>query len=352
MAEILSQEEIDALLNAVSSGEVVEPAEKAPVDVGPRVVNTYDFRRPDKFSKNQIRTINMIMENFGRSFGTALSAKLRSLVSLQVVSIDQLTYGEFLMSISDPSVIGIFSMPPLEGHAIFEMTTPTAFYVIERLLGNRGAGAMVIRALTEIEEVLISGIISDGLRTLKIALSSVVETNPKLDDLENNPQFVQVVPPQDMVLLTSIEMVVGENSGMIGICFPFVVIEPILNSLTTDFMLARASGEDEELLRKAVKGIVEGVDVDVIAELGRSNFRIEKLLKLEPGHVIPLPTVAGNEIDIYVGGINRPKFKARVGLLGRNNAIQITRVMSQEYSVEIEDEETDIPVEPVEEGTR
>lgn len=351
MAEILSQEEIDALLNAVSSGETVEPAEKATVDIGSRVVKPYDFRRPDKFSKNQIRTINMIMENFGRSFGTALSAKLRSLVSLQVVSIDQLTYGEFLMSISDPSVIGIFSMPPLEGHAIFEMTTPTAFYVIERLLGNRGSGAMVIRALTEIEEVLISGIISDGLRNLKVAMSSVVETNPVLDDLENNPQFVQVVPPQDMVLLTSIEMVVGENSGMIGICFPFVVIEPILNSLTTDFMLTRASGEDEELLKKVVKGTVERVDVDVIAELGRSNFKIEKLLELKPGHVIPLPTVAGNEIDIYVGGINRPKFKARVGLLGKSNAIQITRVLPQEYEVEIADEEADIPVEPVEEGT-
>lgn len=351
MAEILSQQEIDALLNAFGTGaDVGKEERKEPREEGPKIVKPYDFRRPDKFSKNQVRTINMIMESFGRSFGTALSAKLRSLVSLQVVSIDQLTYGEFLMSISDPSVIGIFSMPPLEGHAIFEMTTPTAFYIIERLLGNRGSGAMVIRTLTEIEEVLISGVLSSGLRNLRQAMSSVVDINPTLDDLENNPQFVQVVPPQDMVLLTSIEMVVGDNSGMIGICFPYVVIEPILNSLTTDFMLSRASVEDEGKLARAMCNTIKRVDVAVVAELGRSAFKIEQLLSLEPGHVIQLPTRAEDEIDVYVGGIDQPKFKARVGVIRKNNAIQITQVLPQEYSIELSEQEASIQAAPAGKG--
>jgi flagellar motor switch protein FliM len=341
MADILSQQEIDALLTAFDSGAVDAAAVKK--EVAPatqKIVKPYDFRRPDKFSKNQIRTINMIMENFGRSLGTALSGKLRCLVSLQVVSIDQLTYGEFLMSISDPSVIGIFSLPPLEGHAIFEMTTPTAFYVLEKLLGSRGGGAMVIRTLTEIEEVLISGIIADALRNLKDAMSSVVTVNPKIGDLENNPQFVQVVPPQDMVLLTSIEMKVGDNAGMIGICFPYVVIEPILNSLSAEFILSRPPGEDEGYIVKTIHGTVETVDVDVIAEIGRSDFRIKQLLALEPGDVVALGTRTNEDIEVYVGGIDRPKFKARPGQVGKHNGIQITRVLPQEYEeVDSEEEE-------------
>ncbi len=346
MAEILSQQEIDALLSAFDAGGPEKPADSRDdaVSESPRIVKPYDFRRPDKFSKQQVRTINMIMENFGRSFGTALSAKLRSLVNLQVVSIDQLTYGEFLMSISDPSVIGIFSMAPLDGHAIFEMTTPTAFYVLEKMLGNKGAGSMVIRALTEIEEVLISGIISDGLRILRQSMTGVVEISPKLENLENNPQFVQVVPPSDMVLLTSIEMKVSDNSGMIGICFPYVVVEPILTALSTDFLLAKQSGSSEEqAFKQLMTDTIGKVDVEAVADIGRSEFRIEQLLKLEPGDVIPLSTKTTDDINVYIDGISRPKFKARVGLVGKHNGIQITGVLPQEY----EDEKAS---EPVQEG--
>jgi flagellar motor switch protein FliM len=356
MAEILSQQEIDALLNAFDTGDVTKAGETkddASSD-SPHIVKPYDFRRPDKFSKHQIRTINMIMEGFGRSFGTALSAKLRSLVSLQVVSIDQLTYGEFLMSISDPSVIGIFSMAPLDGHAIFEMTTPTAFYVLEKLLGNKGAGSMVIRTLTEIEEVLISGIISDGLRNLRQSMAGVVEISPKLEDLENNPQFVQVVPPQDMVLLTSIEMKVAENSGMIGICFPYVVVEPILNTLSTEFILSRhTSPGEEEIFTRLMTNTVGKVEVEVVADIGECDFRIEQLLELEAGDVITLSTKTTDDINVYIDGIGRAKFRARTGLVGKHNGIQITEVLPQEYVGE-ETAEAVVPAavaEPVEEGT-
>jgi flagellar motor switch protein FliM len=335
MAEILSQQEIDALLSAFDgSAEDIESAEE---QAQAKVVKPYDFKRPDKFSKNQIRTINMIMEAFGRSFGTALSAKLRSLISLQVVSIDQLTYGEFLMSISDPSVIGVFSMEPLEGHAVFEMTTPTAFFVLEKLLGSRGPGAMVIRTLTEIEEVLITGILSDGLRNLKQAMSSVVEINPKLEGLENNPQFVQVVPPQDMVLLTSIEMKVGDNAGMIGICLPYVVIEPIISSLTEEFILTRSRGEDEEIIDHYMKETLNKVEVDIIAELGRDEFTIEQLMSLESGDVVKLPVRTREDVTVYIEGIDKPKFRARAGAANSHNAIQITDIITQEYESPVEE---------------
>ena len=333
MAEILSQQEIDALLTAFDGG-LSRDSVGGEDALSPRIVKPYDFRRPDKFSKNQVRTINMIMESFGRSLGTALSAKLRSLVSFQVVSIDQLTYGEFLMSISDPSVIGIFSMDPLEGHAVFEMTTPTAFYVLEKLLGSKGPGAMVIRTLTEIEEVLITGILSDALRVLKQAMSNVVSISPKLETLENNPQFVQVVPPQDMVLLTSIEMKVGDNAGMIGICLPYVVIEPILASLSEEFFLTQGLAEGEEIIGKYMYDTLNRVEVDLIAELGRDDLAIEQLLSLEAGDVIILPQRTTAEAALYVDGIDKPKFKGNMGRIEKHRAVQITSVIPQEYEEE------------------
>ncbi len=337
MSEILSQQEIDALLTAFDSGGVGEGKSREE-KAAPRVVKPYDFRRPDKFSKNQVRTINMIMESFGRSFGTALSGKLRSFVSLQVVSIDQLTYGEFLMSISDPSVIGVFSMDPLEGNAVFEMTTPTAFYVLEKLLGSKGPGVMVIRTLTEIEEVLITGVISDGLRHLRQAMANVVAINPKLEALENNPQFVQVVPPQDMILLTSIEMKVGENAGMLGICFPYVVIEPILSTLTEEYIMTSGSVEGEELMQKYLFQTLNRVDVDLIAELGREELTLKELLALEAGDVITLPHRTTEDATIYIEGIDKPKFRARIGRVEKHRAIQVTESLSQEYEWDDEDE--------------
>jgi len=238
------------------------------------------------------------------------------------------------MSISDPSVIGIFSMDPLEGHAVFEMTTPTAFYVLEKLLGSKGPGAMVIRTLTEIEEVLITGIISDALRVLRQAMANVVSISPKLETLENNPQFVQVVPPQDMVLLTSIEMKVGDNSGMIGISLPYVVIEPILASLSEEFFLTQGLAEGEEIIGKYMFDTLNRVEVDLIAELGRNDLAVEQLLSLEAGDVIVLPQRTTAEALLYIDGIDKPKFKGRVGKMQKHRAVQVTYVIPQEYEEE------------------
>jgi len=213
MAEILSQEEIDALLSALDVQDI--PEDVQPVK-GTRRVKEYDFRRPDKFSKDQIRTINMIMEAFARSWSTFLSGKLRSLVSVEIVSLDQLPYEEFIKSTFSPSVIAVISMEPLEGNAILDISPPVAFAIIERMVGGIGTGTTQVRELTEIEEALIVNVVGDALRVLKTAMGELIQTNPRLEAVEYNPQFTQIVPPSDMTLFISLEMRIEDSRGWSG----------------------------------------------------------------------------------------------------------------------------------------
>ncbi|HYE79990.1 MAG TPA: flagellar motor switch protein FliM, partial [bacterium] len=242
MVDILSQAEIDALLAALDGGA---PAAAPVADPRPalathrnQVVKNYDFRRPDKFSKDQIRALHMIMENFSRSWGTFLSGKLHSLVYLELNSIDQMTYEEFLQSLSSPTVIAVFSLAPLEGSALLEINANLAFTMIDRLLGGTGRSMGITRELTEIEAAIMGGIVSDTWSYLRTALKDIVPVNPRLEGLECNPQFVQIVPPGDMVLFISISMRIGDVRDILVFCFPFLLLEPILSKLNTQQFFA------------------------------------------------------------------------------------------------------------------
>jgi flagellar motor switch protein FliM len=207
MNEILSQDEIDALLTAVSSGESPEAEPSlSPASSGPaprsgkekKRLKVYDFRRPDKFSKDQIRTLQMMHETFARLTTTSLSATLRSLVHVHVVSVDQLTYEEFTRSIPSPTTLGIINMDPLKGSSVIEIDPSITFAIIDRLFGGKGEPLKTNRELSDIELSVIEGIIVRLLGNLRESWANVIDLRPRLGNIETNPQFAGVVPPNSM----------------------------------------------------------------------------------------------------------------------------------------------------------
>ena len=238
-ADVLSQAEIDELLSALSTGMV--STEEIETERRQKKVKVYDFKRPDKFSKDQLRTLQMIHENFARLLNTYLSAQLRTMVHLDVVSVDQLTYEEFIRSLPNPSVISVFQMNPLKGNAILEINPNIVFAIIDRLFGGPGLAPNKARPLTDIEETIMRRIIEKALTYFQEAWKQVIELSPKQGILETNPQFTQIVTPSDMVVIVTLQAKIGTVEGMLNLCLPYIVLEPVLRTLAPALRVASAS---------------------------------------------------------------------------------------------------------------
>lgn len=320
MTEILSQDEIDALLTAISTGEV-EPEEYS-AQKEQKKVKIYDFRRPDKFSKDQIRTLQMIHETFARLTTTALSAQLRALVSVHVASVDQLTYEEFVRSIPNPTTLAVINMDPLKGSSVLEIDPSITFTIIDKLFGGTGEATKLSRELTDIELSVMEGIVVRILGNLRESWSNVIDLRPRLGNIETNPQFAQVVPPNDMVVLITLETKVGEVEGMTNLCLPYITIEPIISKLSAQYWFSniRKGATDENL--QVIQSRLERVALDVVSEIGMVDVTMQEVLNLQVGDVIKLPqTKTDSDMTLKIEGRN--KFKCRPGLLGNRIAVQV-----------------------------
>ena len=324
--EVLSQSEIDKLLSALSSGEV--NAEEMKTEETQKKVKTYDFKRPDKFSKDQIRTLYMLHESFARLLNTYLSTHLRTLVNVEVASVEQLTYQEFVQSMSNPSVISILSVPPLKGSIIMEVNTEIAFAYIDRVFGGEGKVGLKARMLTEIEEAVMRRFIDTAMTNLREAWRNVAVFNPSIEAVESNPQFAQIVPPSDMVVIVTVQVKLGEVEGMLNICIPYLVLEPIMSKLTTTFWVAANVSRDEgEGTTQILQKKLERTKVPFVVEMGRINITIQEFLTLGFGDVLQLDTLVKDEMPCLVG--KYPKFYCRPGTSGKKMAVQITRVVNK-----------------------
>ena len=334
MTEVLSQDEIDQLLTAISSGEVSTEEPTAQVDQ--RKIKIYDFKRPDKFSKDQIRTVSIMHETFARQTTTALSSQLRSLAHVHVASVDQLTYEEFIRSIPNPTTLGIINMDPLKGSAVLEIDPAVTFTIIDRLFGGKGEGTKVSRDLSDIEQSVMEGIIVRILGNLREAWSQVIDLRPRLGQIETNPQFAQIVPPTEMVVLVTLETKVGEVEGMMNFCIPYLTIEPIISKLSAQYMYSSVrSGATTENLN-ILKERISTIDVPVVAEIGSMNLTVRDVLLLRQGDVIRLPNVrTGDPMVLKVG--NREKFLCRPGVVGSKLAVQIVRKLEDVTKEEFEE---------------
>jgi len=334
MNEVLSQDEIDQLLTAISSGEI--ETESVSQTQEQRKIKIYDFKRPDKFSKEQIRTVSIMHETFARLTTTAMSAQLRSLVNVHVASVDQLTYEEFIRSIPNPTTLGIINMDPLKGSAVLEIDPAITFSIIDRLFGGKGEGTKVNRDLSDIEQSVMENIIVRILGNLREAWSQVIDLRPRLGQIETNPQFAQIVPPTEMVILVTLETKVGEVEGMMNFCIPYLTIEPIISKLSAQYMYSsvRSGGTTENL--NILKERLSMIGITVSAEIGNMNITVRDLLSLQRGDVVRLPNVrTGDPMVLKIG--NREKFMCRPGVVGSKLAVQIIEKLEEVTKSEFEE---------------
>lgn len=327
MSEILTQEEIDSLLSAVSKGEMPAAAVEGSIQRRGQTVMPYDFRRPNRIAKEQVRTLQMLHDTYARSAGSSLSAYLRSLVDLQLSSVEQVTYGEFMGSVGSPSVLGIFEMTPLKGGAIVDLNPSLVFPMIDRILGGPGRGGIQLRELTEIERALVERLFRKLLADLQQAWTQVARLTVRLLNMETNPQFVQLTSPNDIAILVTFDVRMGESEGVMSFCFPFAMLEPLLPKLMTQRWFGGSSGAEGKVSQE-LDAQMRVTPLELRAVLQPIQIPIHDLTKLAPGDVLPLPW--NNELNVVVEIGGRPQFVGRAGRKHRKRAVEITSVLAGE----------------------
>ncbi|TLE02689.1 flagellar motor switch protein FliM [Helicobacter japonicus] len=327
MADILSQEEIDALLEVVDDDD----GDTSSVDeqdlIHQKQVTLYDFKRPNRVSKEQLRAFKSIHDKMARSLSSQVSAVMRSIVEIQLHSVDQMTYGEFLMSLPSPTSFNIFSMKPLEGAAILEINPSIAFPMIDRLLGGKGDPYESSREFSDIEVNLLDTLLRQIMQNLKEAWSSITEIFPSVDAKESSPNVVQIVAQNEIVIMVVMEIIIGHSSGMMSICYPVISLESVLSRLASrDLMLSDTSSKKSR--NKELQALVAGANVVVNGYLGDTTLTLKEILDLRVGDIMRLDTVADDTIIVAVDG--REKFLATIGLQRYRKTLQIKEVIKTE----------------------
>ncbi|WP_127531895.1 flagellar motor switch protein FliM [Paenibacillus kobensis] len=325
MVDVLSQNEIDALLAALSSGEM--DAEELKKEDTQKKVRVYDFKRALRFSKDHIRSLTRIHENFARYLTTYFSAQLRTFVQISVVDVEQLPYDEFIRSIPKMTILNIFEAEPLEGRMVLEVHPNVAYAMLDRLLGGQGTAPSKMNALTEIEMTVMERIFSRAFDSLQEAWKTVLDISPRLEALETNPQFMQIVSPNETIALISLSTKIGDTTGMINLCIPHVVIEPIMPKLSVHhwFVSQKKSRSPEEV--DMLEQRVNRAKLPIAVELGESTINIHEFLNLAAGDVITLNKPVGEGLHIKVG--NKLKFVGSPGSIKDRVAIQVDEIVSE-----------------------
>lgn len=292
--EVLSQDEIANLLDKVNNGDFEEGEYCLPE------IKIYDFKRPDKFSRDQIRTLAMIHETFARICTTGLSAHLRTMAHIHVASVDQLTYEEFIRSIPCPTTIGVLDLPPLKGSAVIEIDPSITFTMIDILFGGSGKGnGRINRELTEIEGVVMEGLISQLLPNLQASWSNVINFKPQLGRIEVNPAFAQIVPPNDMVVLVTLEAMIGDATGMINICFPYITIESVIPLLSGQYWFSSIRKGRYDTATVTHK--IGDLKVDGKLFIKGESLSLHQLSQVKKGSLIKLPDFENGEVFLESG---------------------------------------------------
>jgi flagellar motor switch protein FliM len=332
--EVLSQAEVESLLSAMESHTATttqaNPAAPPPA-YGPAAKSTprprekvtlYDFKRPERVGKEQMRALQSLHEGFGRNFGAALSALLRSIVEVKLTSVDQLTYGEFVFSLENPTCFNLLRADPLEGNLILDINPSILYPIIDRLLGGgKEAGPVSRRPLTEIELRLVGRITHLFLQELKHAWDSVLPLKLSVDRVESNPQLVQIVPPNEVVVLISFELTLGELRGMINLCIPFNAIERVSSRITANSWATYGKTSATPETRAALVERLDAAEVELIVTLAETKITTSDLIGLRVGDIITTEKDIHLPLEVAVQGA--PKYQASVGAFKGHKAIQI-----------------------------
>ena len=325
MGEVLSQNEIDSLLKALSSGELDVDEIK---DDNEKQVKNYDFARPAKFSKEHLRTLEIIFEHYGRLLSTNLPVYLRKNVQVSVASSETVTFAEFSNALSNPVLLTIVNFSPMQGSIIMELTSGLGYAIIDRMLGGKGETLEKTREFSEIEMSIIERIMVICMQLLREPWKNVAEINPFLERIETNPQFAQIISPSDMVALVTMNVKIGDVEGLMNVCLPFFTLESVMDRLNTKFWYSNLQKMDEEDYEQFLEVMVRKVDVPVKAVLGKSVITVNDFVNIQVGDIIRLDSKVDDEMDVYVGNIK--KFTAVPGANKENYAVRVTSVIREE----------------------
>jgi len=317
--DVLSQSEIDALLSALSTGEM--SAEEMKKEEDTKKIKSYDFKRALRFSKDQIRSLTRVHENFARLMTTFFSSQLRTYVQITVASVDQIPFEEFIRSIPNMTLINVFEVPPLDGNILMEINPNIAYSMLDRIMGGSGESPNKVNSLTEIETKIMTNLFERSFDNLREAWSSIADIDPILTELEVNPQFLQMISPNETVVVISFNTVIGETSGMINICIPHVVLEPIMPNLSVRYWMQSNKKETTAEQMETIQKQLKNSELPLIAELGYSEITIEDFLFLDVGDVIQLNRSIEAPLILKVGNI--PKFTVQPGKLKNKMAVQV-----------------------------
>ena len=324
MADILSQEEIDALLEVVDDDDASESiGEKSKKEEQQQVI-IYDFKRPNRVSKEQLRAIKGIHDKLARNLASQISSVMRSIVEIRLHSVDQITYGEFLMSLPSPTSFNVFSIKPLDGNCVLEINPSIAFPMIDRLLGGNGEGFETSRELTDIEVNLLDAILRMMMQRLKESWSMITDMYPNVEAKESSPNVVQIVSQNEIVIMVVMEIIVGNSSGMINICYPVIYLEPILSRLANrDIMLGETSAKKSR--NKELKTLIGRAEVLYEAILGKSIVSVNEFLNLKEGDILRLDRSANDKAIVTID--KKEVFLAEVGLHRFRKSIRIEELI-------------------------
>ena len=325
MSDILSQNEIDALLKQLSDGDLDVDQIQGEDE---KQVKNYDFSRPTKFSKEHLRTLEIIFEHYCRLISTNLPVYLRKNVQVTVASSETVTFSEFSNALSNPSVLGIVNFAPLNGNIIIEIATNLCYAMLDRMLGGSGQPLEKSRDFSDIELTILQKLLIMFTQLLREPWKNVLEISPVLSRLETNPQFAQVIAPSDMIAIVTLNMKIGDVEGMVNICLPFFTLEDVMDKLNTKYWFSTMQENHDEHYEEYIESMIRRVDVPIKAVLGKSTISVNDFLNLQVGDCIRLDSRVDADMDVYVGNIK--KFTALPGTERDSYAVQITSVIREE----------------------
>lgn len=345
--ESLSQNQVESLLRAMESmdGRMAKPApptfsnersptlglQPKPASMGttsPRVA-AYDFKRPERVGKDQMRAMHSLHEALARNFGASMSGMLRTMIEVKLISVDQLTYSEFVFSLDNPSCFNVINPAPLVGSWILDISPALSYAIVDRMLGGDPTPTEVVvrRPLTEIENRLIGRVVQVFLTQLQVAWENIVELAPAIESVESNPQLVQIVPPNEVVILVAFEVALGKNRGMLNLCIPFNTIENYNSKLSRNGWVGYGKGSPTAATRNKITSSVDGAPVNIVVTLARSKIKTGDLLDLAVGDIITTEKEISEPFELAVQDV--PKYLARAGAFKGKKAVQIESVIEK-----------------------
>ena len=318
MGDVLSQNEIDNLLQALSSGELDAEEIK---DSDEKQIKNYDFARPAKFSKEHLRTLEIIFEHYGRLLSTNLPVYLRKAIQVEVMNSEAVSYSEFSNALSNPVLLGIINFAPLKGNIILEIASNLGYAMVDRMLGGEGEPLEKTREFSEIELLIIERILTVCVNLLHEPWENVVDIHPRLERIETNSQFAQIISPSEMIAIVTINIKIGDVEGLMNVCLPYLTLEDIMDKLNTKYWYSTMQDKDEQQYVDAIETLISKAPIPMKAVLGNSTISVSDFSGLQVGDIIRLDTKVNQELDV---------FTALPGSSGDKYAVRITSVIREE----------------------